>query len=96
MVFFYRVNNLQNILILRRSEYGFEFNLKFIYISPKFVRIFEQMKTLTVFRVFTDMLSNSPKRSPRCSPGFEGTENMFYFLKTNIGGKSEIPLYSQS
>ena len=31
-------------------------------------------------RVFTDLLSNSPKRSPRFSPGYEGTENMFYFL----------------
>ena len=31
-------------------------------------------------RVFTDLLTNSPKRSPRFSPGFEGTENMFYFL----------------
>ena len=31
-------------------------------------------------RVFTDLLSNSPKRSPPFSPGYEGTENMFYFL----------------
>ena len=31
-------------------------------------------------RVFTDLLSNSPKRSPLFSPGYEGTENMFYFL----------------
>ena len=30
--------------------------------------------------VFTDLFSNSPKRSPRLSPGYEGTENMFYFL----------------
>ena len=29
------------------------------------------------------MLSNSPKRSPRFSPGYEGTENMFYFLNVN-------------
>ena len=28
----------------------------------------------------TDLLSNSPKRSPQFSPGYEGTENMFYFL----------------
>ena len=27
-----------------------------------------------------DMHSNSPKRPPRFSPGYEGTENMFYFL----------------
>ena len=25
-------------------------------------------------------ISNFPKRSPRFSPGYEGTENMFYFL----------------
>ena len=31
-------------------------------------------------RAFTDLLSNSPKRSPWFSPGYEGTENMFYFL----------------
>ena len=35
---------------------------------------------LTASRVFTDLLSNSPKRSPRFLPGYEGTENMFYFL----------------
>ena len=38
-------------------------------------------KPSTAFRVFTDQLSNSPKRSPRFSPGYEeGTEYMFYFL----------------
>ena len=31
-------------------------------------------------RVFTDLLLNSPKHLPRFSPGYEGTENMFYFL----------------
>ena len=30
--------------------------------------------------IFTDLLSTSPKRSSRFSPGYEGTENMFYFL----------------
>ena len=35
---------------------------------------------MTASRAFTDLLSNSPKRSPRFSPGYEGTENMFYFL----------------
>ena len=34
----------------------------------------------TASRVFTDLLSNSPKRLPRFSPGSESTENMFYFL----------------
>ena len=34
----------------------------------------------TASRVFTDLLSNSPKRLPRFSPGCEGTENMFYFF----------------
>ena len=37
----------------------------------------------TVSRVFTDLLSNSPKRSPRFSLGYEDTENMFYFLIIN-------------
>ena len=46
----------------------------------KFVRILEQVKTSTASRVFTDLLSNSPKHSPRFSPGYEGTENMFYSL----------------
>ena len=31
-------------------------------------------------RVFTDLLSNSPKRLSRFSPGYEGTEIMFYFF----------------
>ena len=34
-------------------------------------------------RVFTDLLSNSPKDWPRFLPGYEGTEKMFYFLNTN-------------
>ena len=37
-------------------------------------------KSLTVFWVFTSLLSNSRKRSHRFSPSYEGTENMFYFL----------------
>ena len=37
-------------------------------------------KPSTASQIFTDLLSNSPKRSPRFSPGYEGTENMFYFL----------------
>ena len=32
----------------------------------------------------TDLLSNSPKRSPRFSPGYEGTENKFYHILTSI------------
>ena len=31
-------------------------------------------------RVFTDLQSNSPKRSTRFLPGYEGKEKMFYFL----------------
>ena len=46
----------------------------------KFVRIREQVNTLDCVLGFTDLLSNSPKRSPRFSPGYECTENMFYFL----------------
>ena len=31
-------------------------------------------------QVFTDLLLNSPNRSPRFSPGYGGTVNMFYFF----------------
>ena len=31
--------------------------------------------------IFTVLLSNSPKRLPRFSPGYEDTENMFYLFK---------------
>ena len=37
----------------------------------------------TASRIFTDLLSNSPKCSPRFSPGYESTENMFYFLSND-------------
>ena len=48
-------------------------------------------KPLTASRIFTDLLSNSPKHSPRFSPGYEGKENMFYLL--NI--YEPTPLLSQ-
>ena len=35
-----------------------------------------------VSRVVTDLLSNSCNRS-RFSPGYEGTDNVFYFLTAN-------------
>ena len=47
--------------------------------SVKFVKILEQVKTLACSRVFTDLLSKSHRHSPRFSPGYEGTENMFFF-----------------
>ena len=56
--------------------------------SAKLVRILEQVKTSTASQVFTDLLSNSPKRSPRFSPGYEGKENMFYFLNEAIVSKT--------
>ena len=52
--------------------------------SAKFVRIIEELKHSTASRVFTDLLLNSPKRSHRFSPGYEGTENMFYFLNDHL------------
>ena len=41
-------------------------------------------KPSTESRIFTDLLSNSPKRSPRFSSGYEGTEKMFYFLTVQV------------
>ena len=38
----------------------------------------------TASQVFTDLLSNSPKRSPRFSPGYKGTENIFNFLNITL------------
>ena len=38
-------------------------------------------------RVFNDLLSNSPKRSPRFSPGYEATENKLYFLHEKKNNK---------
>ena len=46
----------------------------------KRLRVPSRRKPSNASRVFTDLLSNSPKSSPRFSPGYEGTENMFYFL----------------
>ena len=61
----------------------------------KFVRIIMQVKILDyVVSRFTNLLSNSPKCSPWFSPGYEGTENMFYFLNvlTDISSKDFIAL----
>ena len=41
-------------------------------------------KPSTASCVFTNLLLNSPKCSPWFSPGYEGTENMFYFLIVNM------------
>ena len=56
-------------------------NIKFkkLNIFSRFLLCFMSFVT-TASRVFTDLLSKSPKRSPRFSPGYEGTEKMFYFL----------------
>ena len=45
-----------------------------------FWELSNRWKLPTVSRVFTDLLSNSPKGSPWFSPSYEGTENMFYFF----------------
>ena len=47
-------------------------------------------KPETQSRVFTDLLSNSLERLPRFSPGYEGTENMFYFVNEVSRGFSNI------
>ena len=40
----------------------------------------KRWKPSTASWVFTDLLSNSPKCTPRFSPGYESTQNVFYFL----------------
>ena len=44
--------------------------------STKLVRILEQVKTIDCVSDFTYLLLNSPERSPRFSPGYEGMEKM--------------------
>ena len=44
------------------------------------VALLEGISLRSASRVFTDLLLNSLKRLPRFSPGYEGTEIMFYFL----------------
>ena len=46
-------------------------------------------KPSTMSRVLTDLHSNSPKRSPWFSPGYEGTENMFYLLSKYFSQRCE-------
>ena len=41
-----------------------------------------RLEASTTSRVFTDLLSNSPKRSPRLSPGREGRGKIFYLLNS--------------
>ena len=64
-----------------------EFTIRASYIVFLFVKtennsFIKEIKHVfsTAFRVFTDLLSNSPKRLPQFSPGYKDTENMFYFL----------------
>ena len=45
----------------------------------------------TASRVFTDLLSNSTKRSPRVSPDNKSTENMFYFLTDDFIDRKGFP-----
>ena len=47
-------------------------------------------KISTVSQVFTDLLSNSPKRSPRFSRGYEGTERLVYILNINLMFKRAV------
>ena len=57
------------------------------------------MKTLDcTSRVFTDLFSNSLKRSPRLSPGNEGSEKMFYLqaASSNTSKLRHLHLISSS
>ena len=53
-------------------------------ISQSLWEFLSRWKLSTAPRVFTDLLSNSPKCLPRFSPGYEGTDNMFYFLNIEV------------
>ena len=48
---------------------------------------YENNQMMIASQVFTDLLLNSPKHSPQFSPGNEGMENMFYFLKRYIANE---------
>ena len=47
-------------------------------------KAFDSVFRLAALGTFSDLPSNSPKRSPRFSPGYEGTENMFCFLNNKV------------
>ena len=68
----------------KRSKTCYQCLYSLVKTSAKFVGFLEQVKHSTASRVFTDLLSNSPKRSPLFSPGYESMENMFYFLNNII------------
>ena len=65
-LFFFKTENDNFIKEMKQVVGGLRSLLK---TSAKFVRIREQVKTLDcvsiAYRVFADLLSNSPKRSPR-------------------------------
>ena len=58
--------------------------------GAKFVKILEQVKTLDCVSSFHYLLSNSPKHSPRFSPGYEDRGDMFYFLREDYSKKKEL------
>ena len=58
-----------------------------VLLSPSFesLHFYERNKPINyahfVYRLsLSDLLSNSPKCLPQFLPGYDGTENMFYFL----------------
>ena len=82
IVFFF-VNNENNILV---KEIKHVFRAIIAWWKPRqsLWKFSSSWKPSTASRVFIDLLSNSSKRSPRLSPSYEGTENMFYFLNEII------------
>ena len=72
-------------LVFIRASY-----IVFLFVKTKNSSIIREIKPRQACYYWRagDLLSNSPKRSPRFSPGYEGTENVFNFL--NNGGTRKI------
>ena len=64
----------------KKLKYTHALRIIIVFLFVKTEKFSSKWKSSTASQVFTDLLSNSPKRSPRFLPGYKGTENMFYFL----------------
>ena len=81
---------MKEIKVYPRASYISSFSL----LRRKIIILFPCIYSLAS-RVFTDLLLNSPKRSPQFSPGYEGTENMFDLL-TKVGFRAFLRILFHS